>query len=194
MIRPRLHPPRPTMRVDNDLLLRSSVSYPPRDRVDSLSSTLGRRRNMGELDRRSRIGVVRLTTAQRNAENQQKRQPQDNWDQQSQLRVAPRRGCDSDRVCRAVVISDRDKKPRSLVCLAHSTHILLVTASGNTGRHRRKKPARETTRCQGQCGSAGLQGTRSSYPKAEARRYCIFLVVVGAEPIRIPSQTLRIAA
>ena len=57
MIREGLHPPRPAVRINNNLLLWSSVSYPSRDRADSFSSTLRRRRNMGELDRRSGIGL-----------------------------------------------------------------------------------------------------------------------------------------
>src|SRR5271154_4288100 len=92
MIRPGLHPPWPAVRINNNLLLWSSVSYPSRDRVDSFSSTLRRRRNTGELDRRSGIGFMRLATVQRNAENQQQRSPQENWNQQSQLL----RGCDTD--------------------------------------------------------------------------------------------------
>jgi len=44
---------------------------------------------MGELDRRSGIGFMRLATVQRNAENQQQRSLQENWDQQSQLNVTP---------------------------------------------------------------------------------------------------------
>ncbi len=117
MIRPGLHPPRPAVRINNNLLLWSSVSYPSRDRVDSFSSTLRRRRNMDELDRRSGIGFMRLATGERNAENQQQRSLQENWDQQSQLHVTPQ----------AVAISDGDKGPRSLVCFPHSPHILLVT-------------------------------------------------------------------
>jgi hypothetical protein len=50
MIRPGLHPPWPAVRINNNLLLWSSVSDPPRDRVHSFSSTLRRRRNMGELN------------------------------------------------------------------------------------------------------------------------------------------------
>src|SRR6266478_8231667 len=83
MVRPGLHPPRPAVRINNNLLLWSSVSYPSRDRVDSFSSTLRRRRNMGELDRRCGIGFMRLANVQRNAENQQQRSLQENWDQQS---------------------------------------------------------------------------------------------------------------
>src|SRR5258705_5390920 len=117
MIRPGLHPPRPGVCINNNLLLWSSVSYPSRDRVDSFSSTFRRRRNMGELDRRSGIAFMRLATVQSNAENQQQRSRQENWDQQSQLHVT----------AQAVAISDRDKGPRSLVCFPQSTHILLVT-------------------------------------------------------------------
>src|SRR5712671_6060372 len=87
MIRPGLNPPLPAVRINNNLLLWSSVSDPSRDRVHSFSSTLRRRRNMGELDRRSRIGFMRLATVQHNAENQQ-RSLQENWGQQSQLRVS----------------------------------------------------------------------------------------------------------
>jgi hypothetical protein len=50
MMRPGLHPPWPTVRINNNPLLWSSVSYLPRDRVDSFSSTLRRGRNGGELD------------------------------------------------------------------------------------------------------------------------------------------------
>jgi len=73
--------------MDNNLLLWSSVSDPSRDRVDSFSSTLRHRWNMGELDRGSGIGFMRLATVQRNAENQQ-RSLQENWGQQSQLHVS----------------------------------------------------------------------------------------------------------
>ncbi len=93
MIRPRLYPPLPAVRINNNLLVWSSVSYPSRDRVDSFSSTLRRRRNMGELDRRSGIGFMRLATGQRNAENQQQRSLQENFDQQSQLHVTPIIAC-----------------------------------------------------------------------------------------------------
>jgi len=44
---------------------------------------------MGELVRRSGIGFMALATVQRNAENQQQRSLQENWDQQSQLHVTP---------------------------------------------------------------------------------------------------------
>src|ERR1700690_1666524 len=72
MIRPGLHPPLPAVRINNDLLLWSSVADPSRDRVDSFSSTLRCRRNMGELDRRWGIGFMRLATVQSNAEHQQR--------------------------------------------------------------------------------------------------------------------------
>src|ERR1700693_2471504 len=42
MIRPGLHPPWPALRINNNLLLWSSASYPPRDGVDSFASTLRR--------------------------------------------------------------------------------------------------------------------------------------------------------
>src|SRR5258707_3105155 len=86
MLRPGLNPPLPAVRITNNLLLGSSVADRSRDRVDSFSSTLRRRRNMGELDRRPGMGFMRLATAQRNAENQQ-RSLQENWGQQSQLHV-----------------------------------------------------------------------------------------------------------
>ncbi len=47
-----LHPPFSVVRINNNLLICSSVSYPSRNRVDSFSSTLRRRREMGELDRK----------------------------------------------------------------------------------------------------------------------------------------------
>src|SRR5277367_6754613 len=84
MIRPGLHPPLPAVRIDNKLLLWSSVSDPSRDRVDSFSSTLRRWWNMGELDRRCGTGFMRLATVQRNAENQQQRSLEENGDKQSQ--------------------------------------------------------------------------------------------------------------
>ena len=60
--RPGLHPPLPAVRINNNLLLWSSVSDPSRESIDSFSSTLCHRRNMGELDRRSGIGFMRLAT------------------------------------------------------------------------------------------------------------------------------------
>jgi hypothetical protein len=39
MIRPVLYRPRPAVRINNNLLLWSSISHPSRDRVDSFSST-----------------------------------------------------------------------------------------------------------------------------------------------------------
>src|SRR5258708_40166202 len=82
-----LPPPLPAVRVNNNLLPCSSVSDPSRDRVDSFSPTLRRRRNMGEFDRRRGIGFMRLAAAQRNAENQQ-RSLKENWRQQSQFHVS----------------------------------------------------------------------------------------------------------
>jgi hypothetical protein len=79
----------PAMRINNNLLIWSSASYPSRNRVDAFSSTLCRRREMRELDRRSGIGFMRLATVQLNAENEQQRSLQENWDQQSQLHVTP---------------------------------------------------------------------------------------------------------
>jgi hypothetical protein len=81
MLRLGLHPPLPAVRIDHNLLLWSSVSDPPRDRIDSFSSTLRGGRNMCELDRRSGIGFMRLATAQHNAENHQQRSLQENWKQ-----------------------------------------------------------------------------------------------------------------
>src|SRR5271167_2924358 len=80
MIRPGLHPPWPAVRINNNLLLWSSVSYLSRDRVDFFSSTLRRRRNMGEFNRRYGTGFMRPATVQRDAENQQQRPLQENWD------------------------------------------------------------------------------------------------------------------
>ena len=50
MLGPGLRPPLPAVRINNKLLVCSSVSDPSRDRVESFSSTLRRRRNMAELD------------------------------------------------------------------------------------------------------------------------------------------------
>jgi hypothetical protein len=65
MIRPGLHPPLSAVRVNNNLLLWSSVSDPTRDRVDSLSSTLRRRRNLGELDGWAGTAFVRMASLRR---------------------------------------------------------------------------------------------------------------------------------
>ena len=62
-----MHPPLPAVRINNNQLIWSSVSCGSRNRVDSFSSTLRRRRNMSELGRRSGIGFMRLATVQRNA-------------------------------------------------------------------------------------------------------------------------------
>jgi hypothetical protein len=66
--------------MNNDLLVWSNDYYPSRDHVDS---TLRRRRNMGELDRRSEIGVMRMATVQRNAINKRQQSLQENWDELS---------------------------------------------------------------------------------------------------------------
>src|ERR1700692_3363782 len=89
MIRPGLYPPRPGVCINNNLLLWSSIFYPSRDRVDSFSTTFRRRRNMGELDRSSGIGFMRLATSQRNAENHQQRSLQESWEQPTQLHMTP---------------------------------------------------------------------------------------------------------
>ena len=85
MFRPRLHPPWPAVRINNNLLLWLAVHDASRDRIDSFSSTLRRRRNMGELDRGRGIGFLRVATTQRNAENHQQRSLQETWNQQSLL-------------------------------------------------------------------------------------------------------------
>ncbi len=60
--RPGLHPPWPAERINNNLLLWSSVSDPSRDRVDSFSSTLRRRRDMGELDGWASAAFLRMAS------------------------------------------------------------------------------------------------------------------------------------
>jgi hypothetical protein len=67
---------------------------------------------MGELDRRSGIGFVRLATSQRNAENKQQRSLQENWNQQAQLHVTPQ----------AVAISD-GRKDRTRWYVFHKVRI-----------------------------------------------------------------------
>ena len=62
MIRPGLHPPLPAVRINDNLLLWSNVSDPSRDRVDSFSSTLRRRRNMGELDGWAGAAFLRMAS------------------------------------------------------------------------------------------------------------------------------------
>ncbi len=79
MIRPGLHPPRPAVRINHNLLPRSSARNSAGDRVNSFSSALRRRRNMGELYQRSGINFMRLAAVEGNAENQQ-RSLQENWD------------------------------------------------------------------------------------------------------------------
>ncbi len=60
--RPGLHPPRPTMRIDNDLLSRASVSDAPGNLVDSSWSTLRHRRDMGELDGWAGAAFLRMAS------------------------------------------------------------------------------------------------------------------------------------
>ena len=62
MIRPGLRPPLPAVRINNNLLLWSSVSDPSRDRVDSFSSTLRRRRNLGELNGWAGAAFLRMAS------------------------------------------------------------------------------------------------------------------------------------
>src|SRR5271169_783732 len=62
ILRPGLHPPLPAVRINNNLLLWSSVSDPSRDHVDSFSSTLRRRRNMGELDGWAGAAFLRMAS------------------------------------------------------------------------------------------------------------------------------------
>src|SRR5271168_1830220 len=70
MFRPGLHPPWPAVRINNDLLIWSSVSDPSRDSVDSFSSALRRRRNMGELDGWAGAAFLRMASLTRNVETQ----------------------------------------------------------------------------------------------------------------------------
>src|ERR1700719_4617128 len=70
MLRPRLHPPRPAVRINNNLLLWSSICYPPRDCVDSFSSTLRGRRNMGELDGWAGAAFLGMASLTRKVESQ----------------------------------------------------------------------------------------------------------------------------
>src|SRR5271169_2140026 len=91
--RPGLYPPSPAVRTNNNLLLWSSVSDPSRDRVDSFSSTLRHRRNMGELDRRCGIAFIRLAAVQRDAENHQQRSLQETWDQTVAVACDPTIDC-----------------------------------------------------------------------------------------------------
>src|SRR5271163_3933657 len=70
MFRPGLHPPWPAVRINNDLLIWSSVSDPSRDSVDSFSSALRRRRNMGELDGWAGAAFLRMASLTRKVETQ----------------------------------------------------------------------------------------------------------------------------
>src|SRR6266851_1628913 len=70
-VRPGLHPPRPAVRINNDLLSGPRISDAARDSVDSLATTLCRRRDLGELDRWCTVSLARLAICQGNAEGQQ---------------------------------------------------------------------------------------------------------------------------
>jgi hypothetical protein len=63
MIGEGLDPPRPASRIDNDLLSWLRIFDPTCNRVDALTPTLCRRRNLAELNRRSSIGWMRLTAS-----------------------------------------------------------------------------------------------------------------------------------
>jgi hypothetical protein len=116
MIRLGLHPPRPAVRINNNLLLWSSVSYSSRDRIDSFSSPLRRRRNMSELDRRSGSGFMRLATVQHNAENQQQRSLQEHRDQQSQSHVTHYRPPDAKGERRPAAFEPKSYRTEAPVC------------------------------------------------------------------------------
>jgi hypothetical protein len=70
MLRPGLHPPLPAVRINNNLLLWSSVADPSRDGVDSFSSTLRRRWNMGELNGWAGAAFLRMASLTCNVETQ----------------------------------------------------------------------------------------------------------------------------
>src|SRR5580692_7561680 len=72
VIRPGLHPPLPAVRINNNLLLWPSVSDPSRDRVDSFSSTLRRRRNVGELDGWAGAAFLRMASLRCKAKDHNK--------------------------------------------------------------------------------------------------------------------------
>jgi hypothetical protein len=60
------------VRINNNLLLWSSVSDPPRDRVDSFSSTLRRRRDMGELNGWAGVAFLGMASLRREAKDHNK--------------------------------------------------------------------------------------------------------------------------
>jgi hypothetical protein len=60
----------PAVRINNNLLLWSSVSDPSRDRVDPFSSALRRRRNMGELDGWASAAFLRMASLTSKVETQ----------------------------------------------------------------------------------------------------------------------------
>jgi len=68
--RPRLHPPRPTSCVYNNLLPGTSAADVPCDSVHSFPTALRRWRNLAEIDRRAGVGLTRLATGQAKAKNQ----------------------------------------------------------------------------------------------------------------------------
>ena len=68
--RPRLHPPRPTSCVYNNLLPGTSAADVPCDSVHSFPTALRRWRNLAEIDRRAGVGLTRLATGQAKTKNQ----------------------------------------------------------------------------------------------------------------------------
>lgn len=69
LFRPRLDPPWPTPGIDNNLLTGTRPRHAPRDGIHSFPSTLRRRRNFGELHRRLRGFLCRMTSAKENRES-----------------------------------------------------------------------------------------------------------------------------
>src|SRR6476620_3305814 len=69
---PRLHPPRPTMRIDNDLLSRMCACDTTRDCVDPLPPALCGWRDLGELDGWSGAALLGMASLNCKADTQNK--------------------------------------------------------------------------------------------------------------------------
>src|SRR5215813_1726246 len=89
LIRPGLNPPRPTARIDHDLLPGASANDAPRDGFHSFSPPLGGRGNFAEFNGWSGAGLA-CATAQCKREKQQQRCLPRNWDNNSSHLYAPR--------------------------------------------------------------------------------------------------------
>jgi hypothetical protein len=74
LVGPRLHPPRATSRIDDNLLARTRAGDATGDCIHSFAATLGGRRNFSKLDAGAGRGLLRVATAeQEETENYRRR-------------------------------------------------------------------------------------------------------------------------